>query len=301
MWQGQSPDWRKFILATCLCQNMYVVCSNSIRIGIIVVVHWVGCVCKQLWHIRTCLINAWHKLQVAALAQLAVVGRGSNTSVYVIAICTMCESTEQRICIKFCFKIGKTATETYELLQQAKQQSSQRKGPLSPQPKKGRQVRSKTKVMLLAFFDYEGIVHHEYAPDWQTINKAFYLEVLRCLHESVRWKRTEKWRDGNWILHHDNASAHTSHLAQQSLAKHGTAQLQQLPYSPDLAPCDFFLFPRLKKVLKGHPFEAMEDIKQNSTKTLLDIPKEEFAKCFQQWQNRWAKCVAAEGNYVEDN
>ena len=47
------------------------------------------------------------------------VGRGSNTCVYVIAICTMCESTEQRICIKFCFKIGKTATETYQLLQQA--------------------------------------------------------------------------------------------------------------------------------------------------------------------------------------
>ena len=49
---------------------------------------------------------------MAAFAQLAVVGRGSNTCVYVIAIFTMCESTEQRICIKFYFKIGKSATET---------------------------------------------------------------------------------------------------------------------------------------------------------------------------------------------
>jgi len=121
------------------------------------------------------------------------------------------------------------------------------------------------------------------------------------LCESVGRKRPEKWRDGDWILHHDNATAHTSHLVQQFLVKHGTAQLQQPPYSPDLAPFDFFLFPRLKKVLKGHQFEATEDIKQSSTKTLLDIPKEEFAKCFQQWQKRWAKCVAAEGNYVEDN
>jgi len=56
---------------------------------------------------------------VAAFAQLAVVRRGSNTCVYVIAIFTICESTEQRICIKFCFKIGKPATETYQLLQQA--------------------------------------------------------------------------------------------------------------------------------------------------------------------------------------
>ena len=56
---------------------------------------------------------------MAAFAQLAIVGHGSNMCVYVIAIFTMCESTEQRICIKFCFKIGKTITETYQLLQQA--------------------------------------------------------------------------------------------------------------------------------------------------------------------------------------
>jgi len=88
---------------------------------------------------------------------------------------------------------------------------------------------------------------------------------------------------------------------QQFLAKHGTAKLQQPPYSPDLAPCDFFLFPRLKKVLKGNRFYATEDIKRNSTKKLLDILKEEFAKCFQQWQKLWTKCVAAEWNYIEDN
>ena len=56
---------------------------------------------------------------MAAFAQLAVVGRGSNTCVYAIAIFTMCESTEQRICTKFCFKIGKPATKTHQLLQQA--------------------------------------------------------------------------------------------------------------------------------------------------------------------------------------
>jgi len=56
---------------------------------------------------------------MTVFAQLAVVGHGSNTCVYVIAIFTMCESNEQRICIKFCFKIRKTAMETYQLMQQA--------------------------------------------------------------------------------------------------------------------------------------------------------------------------------------
>ena len=56
---------------------------------------------------------------MAAFRQLAVVGRRNNTCFYIIAIFTMCESTEQHICIKFCFKIGKTAKETYQLLQPA--------------------------------------------------------------------------------------------------------------------------------------------------------------------------------------
>ena len=155
-------------------------------------------------------------------------------------------------------------------------------------------MRSKTNVILLAFFDSEGIVHHEYAHDWQTINKEFYLEVLRRLGESVRQKRPEKWRDGDYIMHHDNALSHNSHLVQRCLAQHGTTQLQQQPYSTYFALWDFFLSPKLKKDLKGHRFEATEDIKRNSTKTLVDIPKGELAKCFQKWQQCWAKCVPAE-------
>jgi len=66
--------------------------------------------------------------------------------------------------------------------------------------------------MLLAFFDSEAIVHHDYASDRQKNNKEFYLEVLRRLRESISRKRPEKWRDGDWILQHDNVPAHTSHL-----------------------------------------------------------------------------------------
>jgi len=160
-----------------------------------------------------------------------------------------------------------------------KQQSPQWNGPTSPRPKNGRQMRSKTKVMLLAFCASEGIVHHEYALDGQTINREFYVEVLRRLRESVRRKGPEIWRDGDWILHHDNAPAHTSHLVQRFLAKHGTVQSQQPPFSPNLAPCDFFLFPRLKKVLKGHRFEVTEDVKRNSTK-ILRHPERGVGKMF---------------------
>lgn len=182
---------------------------------------------------------------------------------------------------------------------ETKFQSSQWKTPLSPRPKKARQVKSNVKVMLVVFFDSQGIVHHEYAPHGQTITKEFYIQVLSRLREAVRRKRPALHASKEWLLHHDNAPAHRSQLVQQFLAKHQIAQVQQPPYSPDLAPCDFFLFPKVKKVMKGRRFDDVDDIKTNTTKELQAIPKEDFQKCYLQWQERWRKCIHSQGEYFE--
>jgi hypothetical protein len=103
-----------------------------------------------------------------------------------------------------------------------KAQSSQWKSPLSPRPKKARQVRSKVKAMLTVFFFYyRGVVHHEYAPEAQSVNKQYYQEVLRCLRDAVRRKRPDVRESRNWQWHHDNAPAHSSCLFQDFLANHG--------------------------------------------------------------------------------
>ena len=104
----------------------------------------------------------------------------------------MCESTEQRIYIKFCLNIGKTATETYQLLLQAYGEDAMGRTQVFDWFRRFKEGRSKTKVILLVFFYSEGIVHHEYASDGQTINREFYLEVLRPLRDSDRRKRPEK-------------------------------------------------------------------------------------------------------------
>jgi histone-lysine N-methyltransferase SETMAR len=182
---------------------------------------------------------------------------------------------------------------------ETKSQSSQWKHSSSPRPKKARQVRSNVKVMLTAFFDSRGVVHHEYAPQGQTINKEYYRDVLRRLRDAVRRKRQDLWSTGNWRLHHDNAPAHSSHLIQTFLAKNQTPVLQQAPYSPDMAPCDFWLFRKLKRPLKGTRFQTREDIMAATTAELNSIPKEAFSACFQQWRHRWEKCVESQGNYFE--
>jgi len=75
--------------------------------------------------------------------------------------------------------------------------------------------------------------------------------------------------------------------------------ITQPPYSPDLALSDFWLFPALKMGLKGTRFATMEDIKSNATAELRKIPKEAFCRRFQQWQDRWSKCVRGQGPYFE--
>lgn len=182
---------------------------------------------------------------------------------------------------------------------ETKAQSSQWKTREEQRPKKARQSRSNVKTMITVFFDQDGIVHHEYAPRGQTVNKEYYLEVLRRLRDAVRRKRPELWTSRDWLLHHDNAPAHSSNLIQHFLVKHDIKQLRQPPYSPDIAPSDFWLFPKLKIPLKGKRFDDVEQIKQNATKDLLAIPKDEFKKCFQKWEERWNKVVAYGGEYFE--
>ena len=168
-----------------------------------------------------------------------------------------------------------------------------------PKPKKPRQSRSKIKTMLIVFFDYRGVVHHEFVPEGQTVNKEYYLAVLRRLREAIRRKRPDLWADNSWIFHHDNAPSHSSLIVTEFLAKHEIKVIAQPPYSPDLAPCDFFLFPKLKYPLRGTRHESIEAIKRNSLKELKAIPAEAYKKCMENWINRWHACIGSEGGYFE--
>ncbi|GFX17049.1 uncharacterized protein TNCV_4265751 [Trichonephila clavipes] len=98
--------------------------------------------------------------------------------------------------------------------------------------------------MLIVFFDADGIVHHEYSPQGQTVNKEFYLDVMRRLREVVRRKRPVLWASPRWMLYHDGAPARTANLVQKFLTKHATIQEPHPPYSPDMSPPDFSSFPR---------------------------------------------------------
>jgi len=130
--------------------------------------------------------------------------------------------------------------------------------------------------MLICFFDAKGIVHSEFVPTGRTVNQVFYLGVLKRLRNSVRRKRPEMWQSGDWFFHHDNAPAHTAISVTAFMARNGMAVLPHPPYSPDMAPSDFFLFPRMKRNLKGKRFADVEEVKRKTTEALADIKVDEF-------------------------
>ncbi len=70
------------------------------------------------------------------------------------------------------------------------------------------------------------------------------------------------------------------------LVARGTPVLKHVPYSSDLAPCDFYVFPMIKSALKKTQFESMEEVKWKSGELLNTLTKADFQHCFDQWKKR---------------
>ena len=142
-------------------------------------------------------------------------------------------------------------------------------------------------------------VHYEFLPQGRTVTKEYHVEVMRWLREAIRQKRTELWKRQSWILHYDKAPAHLLMIMCEFLAKNKTVIMPHPPYWPDLAPLDFFLFPKLTAAMKGMLFATIEKIKEKSKRELLAIPKIAFQKGFEDWKKCWHKCIISEGSYFE--
>jgi hypothetical protein len=110
------------------------------------------------------------------------------------------------------------------------------------------------------------------------------------VREAVRRRRRELWPDA-WILHRNNALAHDALAVREFWPKESIMKLDHPPYLPDLAPFDFWLFPKLKTALKGHRFSDISGNQGHATTILQRIPEDEFHKCFEQCKHRHIKCI----------
>ena len=72
-------------------------------------------------------------------------------------------------------------------------------------------------------------MHHEFLAKGRMGNKKYYLEVMRRLRKAIHQKPAELWKNQSWILHHDNAQAHTSMFVREFSAKNKIVILPQPP------------------------------------------------------------------------
>ena len=145
-----------------------------------------------------------------------------------------------------------------------KRQSSQWKHAGSPRPKKARQSKSTHKHLMIPFFDSTDMIYMHWVPIGQTVNKEYYVEVLREFRKRFRQKRPALFKSGQCHFHHDNAPVHKSILVTDYLTKMGIKTVPHRPYSSDLAPCDLWLFPKLR----GCHYETIEEMKEAVMKVI---------------------------------
>jgi hypothetical protein len=108
---------------------------------------------------------------------------------------------------------------------------------------------------------------------------------LHLNHQTIHNILTEELGNTHtWMLHHDYAPCHTAISVNNVLTKKGTPVVPISPHSPDLSPCDLFLFPKLKFHLKGSRFGSANNILKVMANQLRALPNEDFQHCCRRWE-----------------
>ena len=130
------------------------------------------------------------------------------------------------------------------------------------------------------------------------IAKGYNVEVLREFSKRIRRKKLALFKSGQWHFHQDNVPVHNFILVTDYLTKMGINTIPQSSYSRDLAPSDFWLFPKLKEKLRGCRYETIEEMKEAVMKVIDTLTQEDFHGAFQKLLERYSKCIAAGGDWL---
>ena len=138
----------------------------------------------------------------------------------------------------------------------------------------------------------------DYLKKGKTITGNYYATLLDRLNDVIKEKRPHL-KKKKVIFLQDNASAHTSTIAMAKFHELRYELLPHPPYSPDLAPSDFFLFPNLKKWLAGKKFTSNEEAINETNAYFEEFPKSYYLNGIKKLEDRCNKCLELNGDYVK--
>lgn len=187
----------------------------------------------------------------------------------------------------------------YSFDPETKQQSAQWTPVGGAPPQKFRRERSVAKQMVAVFVAKTGHVATVPLVQQRTVTGDWYAnQCLPQVLDAVATRRPRTRARGS-LLHHDNAPAHTSRAVVDFLAKEHIQLLGHPPYSPDLAPCDFFVFPEVKRKMRGVRFESPEAAVEAFIQHVKGVPASDWSSCFAKWFERMQLCIDFAGEYFE--
>ena len=181
---------------------------------------------------------------------------------------------------------------------ESKQESMQWRKKGEKPPVKFKVTPSAGKIMAIIFWDSEGILMIDYKDKGVTITGEYYSNVLTRLKESIKEKRRGKLSQGVMLLH-DNAPVHISRQVIATIDTLGFDVNNHPPYSPDLAPSDYFLFPNLKKDLRGRQFEDETQLKEAVDAHFEGKEETYYLEGSEKLISRCNKCKSIKGHYIE--
>ncbi|XP_011863068.1 PREDICTED: histone-lysine N-methyltransferase SETMAR-like [Vollenhovia emeryi] len=133
----------------------------------------------------------------------------------------------------------------------------------------------------------------------RTVTGEYYATLLDKLNDEIKKKRPHMAMK-KVLYHHDNTPAHTSLKAMIKLGQLRFELVAHPPYSPDLAPSDYYLFSNLKRWLQGKRFRSNEEVIAETEAYFEGLDVSYYRKGIKMLETRYEKCIALEGNYVEE-
>ena len=180
----------------------------------------------------------------------------------------------------------------------SKRSSMQWRHPGSPKPKKGKTTFSAGKVMATIFWDSKGVLYVDFLTERRTINAEYYSALLEGpVKKAIRNKRRRVQSLVSFLQ--DNTCLHVAARTMGTIQKLKWNILPHPPYSLDLASSDYHLFGPLKEHLGRKGFRNNEEVLQDVQEWLHGQPKVFFLNGIRKLPDRWCKCIANQGDYVE--
>ena len=154
------------------------------------------------------------------------------------------------------------------------------------------------KVHQIKFLDAHRVIFIDYLQKGRKITGAYYVALLDRLVDQIR-KKLHHLKKKKIFFHDDNEPSHTSNIAQAKKHELGCELLPHPPYSPDLAPSDYYLFPNLKRWLCGMRFESNEEVEWDSEGYFGGFNKSYYLKGIEKLKDRWTRCIELKREYIE--